>query len=66
MFHHFLNETEAAGIRGPVDALRLAQQWMLDQNRTALPGLPTLLADGSARTDLAEPHSWAAFTYQGS
>jgi hypothetical protein len=66
MFHHFLNEADRAGNRKPADALRLAQQWMLDANRAALPGLPALLADGSALPELPEPHSWAAFTYQGS
>lgn len=66
MFHHFINQAEGASIRKPADALRLAQLWMLDQNRAALPGLPVLLADGSALPDLADTHSWAAFTYQGS
>lgn len=66
MFHHFINQTEEASARKPADALRLAQLWMLDQNRAALSGLPVLLADGSALPELADPHSWAAFTYQGS
>ncbi|MFI0486630.1 CHAT domain-containing protein [Actinomadura sp. 9N215] len=64
MFHHFLVEEE----HPPVDALRLAQLWMLDSGRSVPGTLPeplsgnlSLLSDA----DLTDIYVWAAFTHQG-
>jgi hypothetical protein len=38
---------------------------MLDPDRTAPAGLRKILSDEVTRSDLADPGTWAAFTYQG-
>jgi hypothetical protein len=59
-FHWLLNE------RGhdPARALRDAQLWMLDPGRE-IPGAWPEWLRRRAGGNLAAPHSWAAFTYQG-
>jgi CHAT domain len=70
MFHHFLNGRsapavpEAAG--SPADALRAAQNWMLDPGRE----LPAALRDDAFASDRADrPFSalriWAGFAHHG-
>ncbi|MFI6324083.1 CHAT domain-containing protein [Nonomuraea sp. NPDC050556] len=59
MFHRFLL-TEP-----PADALRLAQLWMLDADRTYPDEMPARLREDLEEVDLTEVHAWAAFTHQG-
>jgi CHAT domain-containing protein len=49
----------------PADALRAAQLWMTDSSRRVPPEMPARLADVASRSDIADPHSWAAFTHHG-
>lgn len=49
----------------PADALRAAQLWMLDPDRTAPPLMPAELAGEVSRPELADLVAWAAFTHQG-
>jgi CHAT domain-containing protein len=60
MFHHHLASGHSAG-----DALRLAQLWMLDPDRAALPEMPKTFADEVSREDLGDPASWAGFIHMG-
>ncbi|WP_225826718.1 CHAT domain-containing protein [Streptomyces naphthomycinicus] len=62
VFHHCLSVEG----RGPADALRAAQLWMLDPHRRA-PGPipPELLAELDRNQRLAHPAAWAAFIHQG-
>ncbi|HET7018354.1 MAG TPA: CHAT domain-containing protein [Streptosporangiaceae bacterium] len=53
------------GSLDPARALQAAQRWMLDPHRTKPEGLRKILSDEVARSDLADPGTWAAFTYQG-
>lgn len=61
VFHHHLTQGHP-----PPDALRAAQLWMLDPDRT-VPGLPPALAALATADDLdlTEVAAWAAFTHQG-
>ncbi|MDT0268763.1 CHAT domain-containing protein [Streptomyces sp. DSM 44915] len=61
VFHHFLNTEGLA----PADALRAAQLWMLDPDRTPPATLTGPLASEATRSDLHHPPHWAAFTHQG-
>lgn len=60
VLHHQLS----LGLR-PADALRAAQLWMLDAQRTPPPMMPAELAGEVTRTDLADLVAWGAFTHQG-
>ncbi|GLW61883.1 hypothetical protein Arub01_01270 [Actinomadura rubrobrunea] len=60
MFHHYLN----AGYADPAVALRAAQSWMLNPRRSVPASVEADLA-GLDAAALAEPETWAAFTYQG-
>ncbi|RKN43773.1 CHAT domain-containing protein [Streptomyces hoynatensis] len=62
VFHHCLT---AEGL-APADALRAAQLWMLDPGRRPpAPLADPLLRREATRSDLNQPHLWAAFTHQG-
>jgi hypothetical protein len=61
VFHHFLT----TGDHTPADALRAAQLWMLDPERTSPPALHDALRSEATRADLHHIHHWAAFTHQG-
>ncbi|MER6987543.1 CHAT domain-containing protein [Saccharopolyspora hirsuta] len=61
VFHHHLND----GSPDPAEALRAAQLWMLDPNRTPIPDAPADLTQHFAETDPTSPAHWAAFTYHG-
>jgi CHAT domain-containing protein len=61
MFHHFLT----ADRQSPRDALRMAQLWMLNPDRTVPPAMPRRLATHVARPDLADLAAWAAHAHQG-
>jgi tetratricopeptide (TPR) repeat protein len=63
MFHHYYREIGMA----PGAALRAAQLWMLDPDRTAPPALASLVAADPPRVfkRLAAPAAWAAFCYHG-
>ncbi len=61
MFHYFMTARD----QSPRDALRLAQLWMLDPDRSAPAQMPSELAKdvpGLGSVGIAE---WAAFTHQG-
>ncbi|MEU0806106.1 CHAT domain-containing protein [Streptomyces sp. NPDC005970] len=60
--HHFLT---ADGLTPP-DALRAAQLWMLDPDRTPPPTLHGKLRDEATAVDLDRIHHWAAFTRRSS
>ncbi|MEU6671234.1 CHAT domain-containing protein [Streptomyces sp. NPDC046727] len=62
VFHHYLSVEG----RGPADALRAAQMWMLDPHRRN-PGSLTgdLLAELDGNHRLEHPAAWAAFIHQG-
>jgi hypothetical protein len=60
MVYHFLHE----GLR-PVDAVRRAQLWMLDRNRTAPATMPDALRARIATTAYEHPANWAAVTHLG-
>jgi hypothetical protein len=53
------------GSTDPAEALRAAQQWMLDPAREPPVGLPKVLADEVCEPGLADPAAWAAFAYLG-
>lgn len=75
MFHHFLGElANSEGAVLPADALRLAQLWMLDENRSVPDGMPLLLAQPTRQAhpggehedlELDDPYSWAVLSAQG-
>ncbi|HET7018366.1 MAG TPA: CHAT domain-containing protein [Streptosporangiaceae bacterium] len=60
-FHRALNLDST----DPAEALRATQLWMLDPDRSPLPGLPKVLGEEVSQPDLADPIGWAAFAYQG-
>lgn len=49
----------------PADALRAAQLWMLDPQRTIPAEMPESLASVARRSFASDPRAWAAFTYHG-
>ncbi|MGA5056327.1 CHAT domain-containing protein [Streptomyces pseudogriseolus] len=59
--HHYLR------IEGepPANALRRAQQWMLDPGRELPPGLPARLAERARHIDPDDLSAWAGFTHLG-
>lgn len=61
MLHHYLNVERLP----PADALRQAQQWMLDRDRQPPDGMPPDLAGRCSHESLADPVSWAGFTHLG-
>lgn len=61
MTHHYLRTTG----RGPAEALRLAQRWMLDPNRAVPPQLPPDLAASVRTIDPDDLSSWAGFILTG-
>ncbi len=61
MFHHYLN----SGYDDPSTALRAAQSWMLNPDRSFTNGFHPKIAQMVRMIDLTQPESWAAFTYQG-
>jgi CHAT domain-containing protein len=61
VFHQRLVTTGCS----PADALRHAQRWMLDPDRTAPRRMPVGLAMAVRDPGLAEVSAWAGFTYQG-
>ena len=61
IFHGYLNLSGST----PAQALRSAQLWMLDPDRTPPDGLPKVLSDEAGLPGLAHPAAWAAFAYQG-
>jgi tetratricopeptide (TPR) repeat protein len=61
MFHHYLN----SGYDDPSTALRAAQGWMLNPDRSFPEGFHPKIAEIVRTIDLATPECWAAFTYQG-
>jgi CHAT domain-containing protein len=62
MFHHYLLTTHPR----PADALRAAQQWMLDPRRAVPAEMPAHLADEiSADDPLEDLGGWAAFVHHG-
>ncbi|MET8751775.1 CHAT domain-containing protein [Streptomyces sp. NPDC004667] len=62
VFHHYLT---VEGL-SPVDALHLAQMWMLDPDRKNPGSLTGSLLDELTRgPDLHRPATWAAFIHQG-
>lgn len=60
MIHYYLS----IGSR-PIDALHLAQRWMLDQFRTIPAGMPPQLIDRVFGADLTDPAAWAGFLHLG-
>ena len=58
--HHLLATGAAAA-----DAVRGAQLWLLDPDRTAPPGLPPALARYLAAAELTHPLTWAAYAFRG-
>jgi hypothetical protein len=61
MFHHYLNRMELA----PAAALRAAQLWMLDPDRTAPRDMPQELARHVREPGLEDLYAWAAFAHRG-
>ncbi|MFG2986656.1 CHAT domain-containing protein [Streptomyces sp. NPDC048258] len=62
VFHHYLT----VGGLSPVDALRVAQMWMLDPDRKNPGSLSdTLLDELAGGRPLHHPAAWAAFIHQG-
>jgi tetratricopeptide (TPR) repeat protein len=61
MFHHYLN----SGYGDPSAALRAAQGWMLNPDRSFPEGFHPKIAEMVRTIDLAKAECWAAFTYQG-
>src|SRR2546430_3556303 len=61
MFHYFMAHHACS----PRDALRCAQQWMLDPCRTAPPEMPPELARHTRAGGLSKVIAWAAFVHQG-
>lgn len=60
-FHLVLRETGAR----PLDALRAAQLWMLDPDRSLPEGLPASVVEHLAGIDLTAPALWAGFVHCG-
>jgi hypothetical protein len=50
---------------GCAEALRRAQRWMLDPDRTPPPGMPQRIEGLTRLPQLADPVYWAGFTHQG-
>ncbi|MFD4133473.1 CHAT domain-containing protein [Streptomyces goshikiensis] len=61
MTHHFLRREQEP----PARALRRAQLWVLDPDRTVPPDLPPVLADRLADLDPRDLSAWAGFTHLG-
>ncbi|MDN3021837.1 CHAT domain-containing protein [Streptomyces sp. S.PB5] len=61
MTHHFMSRDGLA----PGPALRSAQLWMLDDRRTAPPGMPPRLQNRVRRISGADLTAWAGFTHLG-
>jgi tetratricopeptide (TPR) repeat protein len=61
MFHHYLN----SGYDNPSAALRAAQSWMLNPDRSFPGDFHPKIAEMVRTVDLAKAEYWAAFTYQG-
>ena len=61
MFHYFMAHHACS----PRDALRCAQQWMLDPCRIAPPEMPPELASHTRAGGLSKVIAWAAFVHQG-
>ena len=61
MFHHYLREEPGR----PADAMRCAQLWMLDPDRTFPPELPAQLSESVALRLLPDPYRWAGFSHLG-
>ncbi len=61
MFHYLMSHRACS----PRDALRGAQQWMLDRARVAPPEMPPELAERVQRRSLARVTAWAGFVHQG-
>jgi hypothetical protein len=61
MFHHLL----VTGDHSPRDALRLAQLWMLEPDRTPPPEMPQALAQFARGAALADVTAWAGLVHQG-
>jgi CHAT domain-containing protein len=59
--HYFLRRKRLR----PAQALRRAQQWMLDPQRRLPPGMPPELAARAARIDPDDLTAWAGFTHLG-
>jgi CHAT domain len=60
MIHYYLH----CGMR-PVDAVRRAQTWMLDEGRRLPASMPTALKHAADHVDLADPVIWAGIVHQG-
>jgi CHAT domain-containing protein len=60
MIHHHLGR----GLR-PVDALRRAQTWMLDEGRRVPASMPPALREAITGVDLTDPVTWAGVVHQG-
>ncbi|KUN21846.1 hypothetical protein AQJ23_27670 [Streptomyces antibioticus] len=61
MTHHFMSRDGLA----PGPALRSAQLWMLDDHRTAPPGMPSQLQGRVRKISGADLTAWAGFTHLG-
>ena len=61
MFHHYLN----SGYDDPATALRAAQTWMLNPDRSFPGDFDPKIAEMTRMIDLARQEYWAGFTYQG-
>jgi tetratricopeptide (TPR) repeat protein len=61
MFHHYLN----SGYDNPSTALRAAQSWMLNPDRSFAGDFHPKIAEMARKVDLTRAEYWAAFTYQG-
>jgi len=61
MTHYYLRHDR----RDPADALRLAQLWMADPRRRAIPEMPPDLVSLADDPNLADPVAWAGFTHVG-
>lgn len=61
MFHHHLTVHR----RPAAEALRAAQLWMLDPDRTPPPGMPDRLIRTAHSNDLTAIDAWAAFAHHG-
>ena len=61
MFHHYLN----SGYDNPSTALRAAQSWMLNPDRSFPGDFHPKIAEMARKIDLTKTECWAAFTYQG-
>ena len=61
MFHHYLN----SGYDNPSIALRAAQSWMLNPDRSFPGDFHPKVVEMVRTIDLTKVECWAAFTYQG-